>query len=116
MGFTAAIAFTFSLGFDFRFGLRRRGLFMTVLFMLALTFTPGFFPGIFRTPFPIPVSLRFIPRGLNPAQGAPQIFNLPFIIQLLFLRQFNQFQNVLHLFQRLFERFHNPSHFIRSPC
>lgn len=62
-----------------------------------------------RTPLP----RRLVARRLDPAQGAPQIFNLAFIADLLFFRCFNQFQNVLHLFESFFERFHYLPHFIR---
>lgn len=61
------------------------------------------------------LTLRFVARRLDPAQGAPQIFNLPFVVKFLFFGRFNQFQNVFHLFQRFFEGFHNSAHLVRGP-
>jgi hypothetical protein len=91
-----------------------RGFFTPQFFLpvfFAVVIVPlRFFATMFRTPFP-----RGLVAGrLDPAQGAPEIFNLPFIANFLFFRQFNQFQNVLHLFKGFFERFHDSVHFIHG--
>jgi hypothetical protein len=83
--------------------------FFTPMF-LPIFGVAGRFTRIFRTPFP----LRLMAGGLDTAQGAPEIFDLPFIANLLFFRSLNQFQNVFHLFQGVFEGFHNPPHIIHS--
>jgi hypothetical protein len=72
----------------------------------------SFFTGMFRTPLP----WRLMARRLDPAQGAPQIIYLPFVANLLFLGQLNQFQNVLHLFERFLKGFHDSAHVIHGLC
>jgi hypothetical protein len=89
-------------------------------FFAPRLFMPGFFPilmaamlvisRIFGTSFP----WLLLARRLNSAQGAPEIFDFPFITDFLFFRQFNQFQDLLHLFEGIFERFHDPAHVIHS--
>lgn len=85
--------------------------FFTAVFLPIFLFALRFFTRMFRTPVP----RRLVARGLDPAQGAPETFDLPFIANLLLFRSFNQLQDVLHLFEGVFERFHNPAHLIRGP-
>jgi hypothetical protein len=48
---------------------------------------------------------------LQLAQSAAQGFNLAFVGELLPLGEFDQFQNILHLIERLFQRFDDLRHF-----
>lgn len=71
-------------------------------------FARPFFARMFRAS----IALRFVARRLDPAQGAPEVFDFPFVANLLLFRQFNQFQNVLHLLESFFQGFHDPAHLI----
>jgi hypothetical protein len=73
--------------------------FFTPMFLPIVVVAGRFFTRVFRTPVP----LRFLAWGLDAAQRASEIFDLPFITNLLFFRGFNQFQNVFHLFEGVFE-------------
>ena len=77
------------------------------LFMLAVRLSAR----IFGTPF----ARGLVARRLDAAQRPPEIVNLPFVVNLLLFRKFNQFQDVLHLFKSFFERFHNTAHIIHCP-
>jgi hypothetical protein len=101
--FVAAFMFRFASGlFLVRFFTRA---FLSILFL-----TRPFFTLRLGTAFP----RRFVARRLEAAQGPPKVFNLPFVVKLLFLRQFDQFQNVLHLLEGFFERFYDPADLVRS--
>jgi hypothetical protein len=103
-------------GFVFRFRFASGFLamrFLGTVFFPTFPFASRFFARVFGTP--IPIALRLVAGHLNSAQGAPEIFDLPFIADLLFFRRFNQLQNVFHLFEGFFEGFHYSAHFIRSP-
>jgi hypothetical protein len=51
------------------------------------------------------------PRMLQLAQQLAEGINLAFIGELLPLGVFDQFQNILHLIERLFQRFDDLRHF-----
>ena len=51
----------------------------------------------------------------QPPQRLLQGIDLPFIVDLLPLRQLEGFQHFLHLVERLFERFDNLRHFFNRP-
>ncbi|HEY1787618.1 MAG TPA: hypothetical protein VGJ73_05655 [Verrucomicrobiae bacterium] len=104
--------FVAAFGFMFRLagGFRATGFFAAV-FLAVFRFAARFFPGIFRTP----IARLLVARGLDSAEGAAEIFDLAFVTEFLFFRQLNDFQNVLHLFEGFFERFHDPAHIIDRP-
>ena len=70
------------------------------------------FTGISGTPF----TRHLMARLLDAAQGSAKILNLAFVIEFLLFRQFNQFQDLFHLFERFFEGFHNTAHIIHRTC
>ncbi len=47
-------------------------------------------------------------------KGAAEGFNLPLVAQLLALGEFHQFQNILHLIHRAFERLDDFHHFVNG--
>jgi hypothetical protein len=53
-------------------------------------------------------------RRLKFVQGAAQRFKLAFVRELLVLGQFHQPQNLLHLLQRLFQRFDDAPDFLNG--
>ena len=87
-------------------------MFLALAFLALFMLAGWFFTGIFGTSF----TRRLVARRLDTAQGAAEIFNLAFVIKLLLLRQFHEFQDVFHLFERFFKRFHNTAHIIHGPC
>jgi hypothetical protein len=101
---------TFMFRFRFASGFFATRFFRPVFFPIMVVSMRSF-SRVFGTPFP----WLLLARRLDPAQSAPEILDLPFIADFLFFRQFNQFQDVLHLFQSLFERFHDPPHIIHCP-
>ena len=46
------------------------------------------------------------------SQRVAEGFNLPLVAQLLALGEFHQFQNVLHLIHRMFQRLDDCHHFV----
>jgi len=52
---------------------------------------------------------------MNSAQRAPQRFNFAFVGELLAFGNFDEFEHLLHLIERLFEQFDNLRHFINRP-
>jgi hypothetical protein len=53
-------------------------------------------------------------RMLQLAQQLAQGINLAFVAELLPLSMFDEFQNILHLIERLFQRFDDLCHFVYS--
>ena len=102
--FFAAFMFRLRSG---RFTPRFFALVLLTLLMLA----GRLFARIFWTPF----ARRFVARHLDTAQGPAEIVNLPFVVNFLLFRKFNQFQHMLHLFEGVFERFNNTAHIIHCP-
>ncbi len=51
---------------------------------------------------------------LQLAQQLAQGINLAFVAELLPLSMFDEFQNILHLIERLFQRFDDLCHFVYS--
>jgi len=86
--------------------------FATAAFLPLVILPRPFFTWMFRTPFTF--TLRLVTRCLDAAQGAPEILDFPLVAHFLFFRQFNQFQNVLHLLERFLERFDDPAHLIHG--
>jgi len=66
----------------------------------------------------IPAAARFISTAtgiralMHISQGAAEGFNFPLVAQLLALGELHQFQNILHLIHRAFERFDDVHDFI----
>jgi hypothetical protein len=100
----------FSFMFRFTGGLRATSFFAAV-FLAVFRVAARFFAWIFGTS----VALRFVARGLDSAEGAAEVFDFALVAELLFFRQLNDFQDVLHLFEGFFERFHDPAHIIYRP-
>jgi hypothetical protein len=106
--FFVAFGFLFRLWFGSVLFVSR---FVTSAFLSMFIAARPFLTWMFGAPFPG----RFVSRRLDPAQGAPEIFDFPFVVDVLFFRRFNQFQDVLHLFESVFERFHDSAHLVRGP-
>lgn len=81
------------------------------MFLTLVVLTRPIVSAGFRTPVP----LLLVAWRLDAAEGAPEIFDLPFIANFLFFRYLNQLQDMLHLFEGFFEGFHDLAHLIHSP-
>jgi hypothetical protein len=80
-------------------------------FLVARLLAPRFFTTRFGAAF----ALQLAARDLYAAQGAAEVLDFAFVVELLVFGQFDQLQDVLHFFQRFFERGNNSAHLLGGP-